>query len=59
VVTFEIESVMALSECLHLVSLVWFFRAADGGEIYHATTRYVMRRSDSGLKIKSRFVVNK
>lgn len=57
-VTFEIDSNSVLSESLNLVSVVWHFRGSKDKEIYYATTRYIMKKTDSGLKIKSVIVVD-
>ncbi len=57
-VTFEIMSQQQLSKTLQLVSVVWHFKTSAGAEIYNATTRYVIRNTESGLKIKSVFVVD-
>ena len=57
-VCFEIQSNDKLSTSLTLVSVLWSFRDSDNNEIYNATTRYVMKNTDEGLKIKSVFVVD-
>jgi prolyl-tRNA synthetase len=57
-VAFKIESNTVVSQSLNLVSIIWIFKDSDNKEIYNATTRYVMKETVSGLKIKSVFVVN-
>ncbi|WNC68649.1 hypothetical protein RI845_00530 [Thalassotalea nanhaiensis] len=57
-VSFELKSNIELSASLNLVSVLWTFKDSDNNEIYNATTRYVMKNTDNGLKIKSVFVVD-
>jgi hypothetical protein len=57
-VTFKIESNTVISEYLKLVSIIWCFKDYDNTDIYSATTRYLMKETSLGLKIKSVFVVD-
>ena len=57
-VEFEVMSETVLSDVLSLVSILWYFRDSNGKDIYQATTRYVLKQSPAGLKIKAVFVVD-
>jgi len=57
-VSFKIESITELSKTLNLVSIIWNFQDEEKKTIYISTTRYVMRSTVQGLKIKSVLVVN-
>lgn len=57
-VPFSIESNVQLSAKLSLVSVIWHFNSADGEQVYQATTRYLMRDTGAGLKIKAVIVVD-
>jgi len=57
-VSFEIKAISDVSESLKLVSVKWYFKDGSNNEIYNATTKYVFRESDAGLKIKSVFVID-
>jgi len=57
-VDFEVLSSTELSSVMQLVSILWSFRDGSDNEIYNTITRYVMKQTESGLKIKSVFVVD-
>lgn len=57
-VSFEIKDTAEISGSLTLVTVHWYFKDGANNEIYNATTKYVIRETGTGLKIKSVFVID-
>ncbi|MCV6613391.1 MAG: hypothetical protein OIF35_00335 [Cellvibrionaceae bacterium] len=57
-VDFEIDDSYSISSCLNLVTIIWQFNNSKNVELYRATTRYLIRKTEQGLAIKTVFVID-
>ncbi|MCV6624607.1 MAG: hypothetical protein OIF38_00835, partial [Cellvibrionaceae bacterium] len=48
----------SISSCLNLVTIIWQFNNSKNVELYRATTRYLIRKTEQGLAIKTVFVID-
>ena len=55
---FDIQDEYSVSDNLKLVSVIWYFRAADMRLIYQATTRYLLNTQGASPVILSVFVID-